>query len=201
MPIKNTPEQFTTMDSLRKEIEEIVSLTDQEFESVLDHIKIRHFKKHQIILHEGDLAQHDFLVVKGLLRVTKLDSNGKEHILQFGMENHWITDSEAYYGQSTATLTIDCLEDTTAFSLTLKQREILCKIVPKMETYFLKIATRSFVDLQKRILCFLSSHAADRYHHILMVYPGLIHRVPKAMIASYLGVSRETLSRLSKTDG
>lgn len=200
MLTKNTPDQFT-MDSLRNEIEQIVSLTDQEFESVLANTNIRHFKKHQIILHQGDLALQEYLVLEGLLRVTKLDTTGKEHILQFGMENRWITDSEAYYSQSTATLTIDCLEDTTAFSLTLKQRETVCKLVPKMETYFLKIATRSFVDLQKRILCFLSSHAADRYHHILMVYPGLIHRVPKAMIASYLGVSRETLSRLSKTDG
>ncbi|SFU18752.1 cAMP-binding domain of CRP or a regulatory subunit of cAMP-dependent protein kinases [Algoriphagus locisalis] len=199
---KNETDQsnLSTTDRLRKEIEEFVCLSEQELDFVLDHFQLRHFKKHQIILHEGDNAQHEYFVLDGLLRVTKLDATGKEHILQFGMENRWITDSEAYHTQSKATLTIDCLEKTTAFSLTLEQRDKLCQALPKMETFFLKKTTLALLTLQKRILCFLSSNASDRYHHILSVYPGLIQRVPKAMIASYLGVSRETLSRLSKTN-
>ncbi|MCE7053444.1 Crp/Fnr family transcriptional regulator [Algoriphagus sp. AGSA1] len=202
MLAKNITDQstITSNDRLRKEIEEIICLSDQEFAFVLEHFQKRHLKKHQIVLHEGDLAQHEYFVLDGLMRVTKLDSNGKEHIVQFGMENQWITDSEAYHKQSAASLTIDCLENTTAFSLTLAQREKMCQALPKMETFFLKKTTLNLLALQKRILCFLSSNANDRYHHILLVYPGLAQRVPKAMIASYLGVSRETLSRLSKTN-
>ncbi|WP_425658832.1 Crp/Fnr family transcriptional regulator [Tenacibaculum ascidiaceicola] len=185
---------------LRKQIEEIVKLTDDEFDFVLGHFQKRIFKKHQIVLHEGDYAQFDFFVVNGLMRVTRLDSNGKEHILQFGMENWWVTDAEAFHNKTKSTLTVDCLEDTETLSLTLEDKEKLSNELPKMQTFFLKKTTNGYIALQKRILCFLSSNAKDRYHNLLTIYPGLIQRVPKSMIASYLGVTRETLSRLTKME-
>lgn len=185
---------------LRKQIEEIVKLTDDEFDFVLEHFQKKSFKKHQIVLHEGDIAQFDFFVVKGLMRVSRLDSDGKEHILQFGMENWWITDAEAFHHKTKSTLIVDCLENTETFSLTLENKEKLSKEMPKIQTFFLKKTTNGYIALQKRILCFLSSNANDRYHNLITLYPGLIQRVPKAMIASYLGVTRETLSRLSKTE-
>lgn len=185
---------------LRNQIEEIVKLTDDEFDFVLAHFHKRMFKKHQIVLHEGDYAQFDFFVVKGLMRVTRLDSDGKEHILQFGMENWWITDAEAFHNKTKSTLIVDCLEDTETLSLTLEDKEKLSNELPKMQTFFLKKTTNGYIALQKRILCFLSSNANDRYHNLLTIYPGLIQRVPKAMIASYLGVTRETLSRLTKME-
>ncbi|WP_320017923.1 Crp/Fnr family transcriptional regulator [Labilibaculum manganireducens] len=183
---------------LRQQIEEIIKLTDNEFDFVLQHFRKKSFKKHQIILHEGDYAQFDFFVVKGLMRVTKLDFDGKEHILQFGMENWWITDAEAFHNKTKSTLIVDCLENTETLSLSLESKEKLSRELPKMQTFFLKKTTNGYIALQKRILCFLSSNANDRYHNLLTLYPGLIQRVPKAMIASYLGVTRETLSRLSK---
>ena len=152
------------------------------------------------MLHEGDYAQFDFFVVKGLMRVSRLDSDGKEHILQFGMENWWITDAEAFHQKTKSTMIVDCLEDTLVLSLTLENKETLSKELPKMQTFFLKKTINGYIALQKRILCFLSSNANDRYHNLLNLYPGLIQRVPKAMIASYLGVTRETLSRLSKIE-
>lgn len=185
---------------LRKQIEEIIKLTDDEFVSVLEHFQKRTFKKHQIVLHEGDYAKYDYFVLNGLMRVLRLDSDGKEHILQFGMENWWITDAEAFHHKTKSTLIVDCLEDTETLSLTLENKEKLSKELPKMQTFFLKKTTNGYIALQKRILCFLSSNANDRYHNILTLYPGLIQRIPKAMIASYLGVTRETLSRLSKTE-
>ena len=185
---------------LRKQIEEIIELSDDEFAFVLEHFQKKTFKKHQIVLHEGDYAKYDFFVLKGLMRVSRLDLNGKEYILQFGMENWWITDAEAFHHKTKSTLIIDCLEDTEAFSLTLENKEKLCAELPKMQTFFLKKTTNGYIALQKRILCFLSSNANDRYHNLLTLYPGLIQRVPKAMIASYLGVTRETLSRLSRIE-
>ena len=185
---------------LRKQIEQIVKLTDEEFDYVLEHFQKKSFKKHQIVLHEGDYAQFDFFVVKGLMRVSRLDSDGKEHILQFGMENWWITDAEAFHQKTKSTMIVDCLEDTLVLSLTLENKETLSKELPKMQTFFLKKTINGYIALQKRILCFLSSNANDRYHNLLNLYPGLIQRVPKAMIASYLGVTRETLSRLSKIE-
>jgi CRP-like cAMP-binding protein len=185
---------------LRKQIGEIVQLTDDEFEFVLEHFPKKTFKKHQIVLHEGDYAPFDFFVLKGLMRVTKLDDDGKEHILQFGMENWWITDSEAFHHKTKATLVVDCLEDTKTLALTLDNKEKLIRELPKMQTFFLKKTTNGYIALQKRILCFLSSNANERYHNLITLYPGLMQRVPKSMIASYLGVTRETLSRLTKIE-
>lgn len=185
---------------LRKQIEEIVQLTDDEFEFVLEQFQKKTFKKHQIVLHEGDYAPFDFFVLKGLMRVTKLDDDGKEHILQFGMENWWITDSEAFHHKTKATLIVDCLENTETLALTLDNKEKLIRELPKMQTFFLKKTTNGYIALQKRILCFLSSNANDRYHNLITLYPGLMQRVPKSMIASYLGVTRETLSRLTKVE-
>src|SRR5690606_17751313 len=183
---------------LREHIEQLVKLTDEEFAFVLEHFQSRRFKKHHIVLHPGDPANSDYFVVKGLMRVSRFDPDGKDHILKFGMENWWVTDSEAFHEGTEASLLVDCLEDTEVLSIGLGEMEKMCLELPKMQTFFLKKTTRDHIALQKRILCFLSSNANDRYHNLLSVYPGLIQRVPKAMIASYLGVTRETLSRLTK---
>lgn len=185
---------------LRRQIEEIVKLTDEEFDFVLEHFQKKIFKKHQIVLYEGDYVQFDFFLLKGLMRATKLDDDGKEYILQFGMENWWITDVEAFQNKIKSTIIIDCLEDTETLSLTLESKEKLNMELPKMQTFFLQKTTSDYIALQKRILCFLSSNANKRYHNLITIYPGLIQRVPKSMIASYLGVTRETLSRLTKTE-
>ena len=182
---------------LRSQIEKIVSLTDEEFAFVFSHFQPRKFKKRQIVIHEGDYVSFDLFVAKGLMKVSRVDLDGKEHIVQFAMEDWWITDAQAYHNRTKATLIVDCLEDTDALAITLDNREKLCAELQKMQYFFLKKTTAGFIALQKRVLCFISSNANERYNNLLALYPGLIQRVPKSMIASYLGVTRETLSRLS----
>ena len=185
-----------TVENLRRQIEQIVPLTDAEFDFVLGHFQHKRFRKHQILIHEGDYVQHDYFVVSGLMKVSRVDADGKEHIVQFGMEGRWITDTEAFHNRTKATLIVDCLENTEALALSLENREKLCRELQKMEYFFLKRAVAGYIDLQKRVLCFISGSAGERYHSLITAYPGLLQRVPKAMIASYLGVTRETLSRL-----
>jgi Cyclic nucleotide-binding domain. len=182
---------------LRQQIEKIVPLTNDEFGLVLSHFKEKNFKKHQIIIHEGDYVQYDFYVVKGLMKSSHTNPEGKEHIIQFALEDWWITDPQAFHNNTKATLNVDCLEDTKALVISLENREKLCKDLQKMEYFFLKKTTAGYIALQKRILCLISSTATERYYNLLAQYPGLIQRIPKSMVASYLGVSRETLSRLA----
>ncbi|HBG41307.1 MAG TPA: Crp/Fnr family transcriptional regulator [Porphyromonadaceae bacterium] len=182
---------------LRQQIEKIVPLTNDEFEFVLSHFKEKNFKKHQIIIHEGDYVQYDFYVVKGLMKSSHTNPEGKEHMIQFALENWWITDPQAFHNSTKATLNVDCLEDTKVLAISLENREKLCKELQKMEYFFLKKTTAGYIALQKRILCLISSTATERYYNLLAQYPGLIQRIPKQMVASYLGVSRETLSRLA----
>jgi CRP-like cAMP-binding protein len=126
-----------------------------------------------------------------------MNEDGKEHILQFGTENRWISDPQAFHTQARATLNIQCLEDTKTVYIDFQDREKLCADLQKMEHFFRKKTTSEQIMLQRRILCLLSNNAQDRYEDLLQQYPKLIQRVPKKMIASYLGVSRETLSRLT----
>ncbi len=113
-------------DVLRKQIEKIVKLTDEECRFVLSHFTARALKKHQYLVQAGDPAPNDHFVVKGLLRSFYIDDLGKTHILQFALEDWWISDPQAYHNGLNATLNIDCLEDTQVSAISLENREKLC---------------------------------------------------------------------------
>jgi CRP-like cAMP-binding protein len=117
--------------------------------------------------------------------------------MQFAMEDWWITDYQAYFNETKASLNIDCIETTEVLCLSLYNREKLCADMHKIEHFFRKKSNSGYVALQRRILSLLNSNAKERYEQLLQQYPALFQRVPKTLIASYLGVSRETLSRFS----
>lgn len=188
------------MNELRHHIEQIVALTDDEFTAALSYFTVKNFRKHQIVIHEGDYVHHEFFVVKGLMRSWHANPDGKEHIIQFAVENCWITDPQAFHHRTKATLNVECMEDTKVLAISLEARNELCKNIPAFEYFFSKITTVGYIDLQKRILCLISSTASKRYYNLVAQYPSLLQRVPKAMLASYLGVTRETLSRLAAID-
>lgn len=182
---------------LRQQIEKITPLTDKEFDYILSHFVIKKLKKHQFLLQEGDTVDHDYFVTKGLLKAYYVNADGKEHILQFAMEDWWISDYQAHFKGTKATLNINCLEDTELLALSVLNREKLCADLHKMEHFFRKKSTAGYAALQRRILSLLNSNAKERYEQLQEQYPVLMQRVPKTLLASYLGVSRETLSRLS----
>ena len=184
-------------DILRRQIEKIIKLTDEEFRFVLSHFTARTYRKHQYVVQAGDPAPNDHFVVKGLLKSFYIDDLGKTHILQFAMEDWWISDPQAYHNKENATLNIDCLEDTQLFFISIDNREKLCADLKKMEYFFMKKTTAGYIALQKRILSLMSQKAEERFAQFFHLYPTLLQRVPKALIASYLGISRETLSRMS----
>ena len=184
---------------LRNQIEKITELTTEEFDYILSHFVARKFKKHQFVLQEGENANNDFFILNGCLKSYFTDRNGKEHILQFGMQDWWITDYQAYYNQTKATINIDCIEDSEILALSFQNREKLCSEMHKMEHFFRKKTNKRNAALQQRILSLLSNNAKEKYDHLLELYPQLFQKVPKRLIASYLGVTRETLSRLKSS--
>lgn len=182
---------------LRQQIEKITPLTDREFEYILSHFTTKKLKKYQYLIQEGEFIQNDHFVIKGLLKAYYVNQDGKEHIMQFAMEDWWITDYQAYFNETASTLTIDAIEASEVLCLSLHNREKLCSEMHKIEHFFRKKSNSGYVALQQRILSLLNSNAKERYEQLLQQYPILFQRVPKTIIASYLGVSRETLSRLS----
>jgi CRP-like cAMP-binding protein len=183
---------------LRQHIETITPLTDEEFTYLMSHFTRKKLKKHQFLIQEGDPVYNDHFVIKGLLKAYYINpDDGKEHILQFAMEDWWITDYQAYFNQTNAALNIDCIEDVDVLCLSLYNRDKICADLHKIEHFFRRKSNAGYVALQRRILSLLNNSAKQRYEQLLNQYPQLFQRVPKTLIASYLGVSRETLSRLS----
>ncbi|TSE08489.1 MULTISPECIES: Crp/Fnr family transcriptional regulator [Aquimarina] len=182
---------------LRKHIEEIISLTDEEFDFVLSHFEQIKKRKHQYIIQEGEFVNKEYWIINGCLKSYFVDDNGKEHIIQFGMENWWITDYESFVKQVASKTSIDCIEDSELLYITYENRERLTAEMHKMERFWAKKSKIGRIGLQNRILSLLQNSAKERYNLLLEQYPTLLQRVPKKMIAAYLGVSRETLSRLN----
>lgn len=182
---------------LREHIHQIVQLTDEEFQHAITFFTRRKYRKHQYIVQAGDVNSHEHFVVKGIVKSAYTDPEGREHILQLAMEEWWFSDPNAFNNGTPATLNVDCLEDTETLSISFESKERLCATSRKMEYFFRKKYTTGNMALQKRVLALLSHSAAERYKQLLSQYPTLHTRVSKTLIASYLGVTRETLSRLS----
>jgi CRP-like cAMP-binding protein len=181
---------------LRLHIEQIVPLTDAEFEHILSHFTEKKFKKHQFVIQEGNTVEYEYFVFAGLLKAAYINEEGKEHIIQFAMENWWITDYQAFFNQARATLNIDCIENVTLLGISFDNKQKLCSASHKMEHFFRVKTTSGYISLQQRVLSLLNNNAQSRHAQLLKQYPALFQRLPKSLIAAYLGVSRETLSRL-----
>jgi CRP-like cAMP-binding protein len=185
-------------DKLREHIEKIVPLSEEEFAFVSTHFTAKKINKHQILIKEGDAVNQYYFVVSGLLKLVHTDDSGKEHIISFAMEDWWESDYYAFYTQTEATMSLVCLEDTEVLCLTFEDYRKLCDSLQKMERFFLEKSNFGFLGAQRRILSLITSNAKERYEQLLKQYPSLFQRIPKSLIAAYLGVSRETLSRFSR---
>jgi CRP-like cAMP-binding protein len=183
---------------LRQQIEKITPITDSEFEYILSHFTTKNFRKHQFVVQEGDGVPNDFFVLSGCLKAYHTDIDGKEHILQFALPDWWITDYQAYFKETEASISVDCVENSELLCLSLHNREKLCSELHKIEHFFRKKSNAGYVALQQRILSLLNNSAKERYEKFLELYPNILQKIPKTLVAAYLGVSRETLSRLRK---
>lgn len=188
---------YAMHNKLREHIERIVPLSDDEFTFVLNHFTLKKFKKHQFLIQEGEIVKYHYFVLSGLLKLVYTDDTGKQHIVSFAMEDWWESDFYAYYTQTKATMSLECVEDTVVYCLLLEDYKKLCDDLQKIQRFFLEKANFGFIGSQRRIISWLTSNAKERYEQLLKQYPSLIQRVPKSLLAAYLGVSRETLSRLS----
>ena len=183
------------MDQLRKHLENFVKMSDDEFDRIVTYFKTRKVKKDTVIVRPGQKVSNTHWIIKGMLISTYVDDHGKEHVIQAAVESCWITDQSAYYHKEKAMFSIVALEDTEMLTLSFDDRERLCVDFHVMEKFFRKKANDSFTKQQKRLLTYLSADARKRYDLLMSGQPEIAHRLSKKILAQYLGVSRETLSR------
>src|SRR6218665_3810198 len=139
------------MDRLRKHIEAITPVSDEEFEYINTFFTVKKVKKHQYLVQEGDQVNFEYVIVKGIFRVFYADKDGKEYILQFARENWWMTDYIAFFNKKPATMNAVCMQDGEVLCLTLYGRETLAAELHKMEHFFRVKLTNGYVASQRRI--------------------------------------------------
>ena len=187
---------MTPQEILKGHLFKTITLTDEEFNYFFSHFKFASFKKGQTLISEGDKVDHEYFVLNGCLKTFYVNEDLKMHILQFAMPTWWASDFGALYGGENATVSLDCITDSEVLSLSDKDREKLCKEIYQLEYFFRWRSNKGYVAQQKRLLSFMNNDTKRRYEELMSMYPQLYNIVPKQLIAAYLGVSRETLSRL-----
>ena len=176
---------------------EKVNLSKEEEEEVIkQYLTPKKLRKKQYLLQEGDVCKHIAFVEKGALKAYVVDDAGAESIIQFALEGWVISDLYSFLTGEPATYNIDALENAELVLISKSAHEELLKKLPKYETYIRLQITGAYIALQKRLTSIISLPLEERYKNFLAVYPNIAQRVPQHMIASYMGLTPETLSRV-----
>ena len=185
-------------DLLKKHINNRVPLTDEEFNICIKFFNSKKLKKHQFLLNEGEICRYIGFVNSGCLRQYSIDNQGAEHIIQFAIEDWWVSDLHSFLSGLPATYNIDALQDTEVLLLDKSARDELLNACPKMERFFRLLIESNHVATNQRISDSLSASAEERYLKFIKTYPQLFEQVSQNQIASYLGITPQSLSRIRK---
>jgi CRP-like cAMP-binding protein len=175
-----------------------MKVSDQEFEMIQSAFKPKKLRKRQYLLQEGDVCKYLSFICKGAMRQYSVDNKGVEHIVRFGIERWWMADYESFTTKIPCSYDIDAIEDTELLQISSEHLDELKAKVPAIDAMIEKMNQRSYVSHQKRIRSSISQTAEDRFSELMNTYPEFLQRFPQNMIASYLGISPETLSRIRK---
>lgn len=173
-----------------------VNLTKDESDYFVSLLRIKKVKRKQFIVQPDFICQERSYVVQGALRSYLIGSNGKEHTVTLAIENYWISDLSSFIFQEPATLFVEALEDSKLIQLSYTNEQMLLKNVPNFERFFRITSQNTAAAFQKRTLSGLSMTAEERYYEFLNKFPNLLSRFPQYIIASYLGVTTQFLSKI-----
>lgn len=177
-------------------IRRFVTLTHEEETIVLSSVKYRKYLKGQYIVQQGDVCKYSSFILSGCTKTFYVDDKGQEHIIMFAIEDWWTSDIGSFITQTSADYNVQCLETTETIQFSYYAQEELLQKVPKLERLFRMMLERAFVASQKRIVRNFSLTAKEQYLHFKEQYPEIEQRIPQYMIASYLGITKEFLSKI-----
>lgn len=181
-----------------RKFNEVISLSPEEQELIKSYLIPKKLRKKQYLLQEDDACKHIAFVEKGALRAYTVSDKGTEHIIQFALEGWTISDLYSFLTGEPATYNIDALEDAELILISKNAHEELLQKVPRYETYTRLQITGAYIAMQRRLTSIISLTLEERYTYFTSLYPDILQRVPQHMIASYMGLTPETLSRVRK---
>ncbi len=175
-----------------------VNITEPEEQIILSSFEETSIKKKKDLLVPEDTCKYIYFIVKGCLRSYFVDNKGVEHIYQIRMDNNWISDLESFFSQRPSKYYIEALEDSQLLRISFEKLEQLYIEVPGLERYFRILFQKAYVNALQRLNDTMWESAVDRYEIMLKEQPDMFQRVPLVYIASYLGITPESLSRIRK---
>ena len=175
-----------------------VVLNEEEKAVVKSYFSPKKLRKKQYLIQEGNACKYLAFVEQGLLRSYNVDDKGVEHMLQFAWEGWWISDTYSFLSGEAAAYNIDAIEDSELLLITLPHFEEMMLKVPRMERYFRILFQKNIISKERRLLSSISLTAEEKYIRLQETNPELVQRIPQNLIASYLGITPETLSRIRK---
>lgn len=182
----------------RKYLDNRINISDEDFNYIISFASIKRLRKKQYLLQEGDVWKYNAFILKGCMRVYTVDDKGLEHTLSFAVENWWTGDRESLLSGQPARFNLDAIEDSEVLLINKGDFDQICKKLPDFNNMVHEIIQKSFIASQNRIQSVISYTAEEKYLDFVKKYPDFAMRVPQHMIASYLGVTAETLSRVRK---
>jgi len=173
-------------------------LNEEERSMLPSFFRYRKYRKHQYILQQGEVSRFESFVLKGFTRTYLVDDEGEEHVMYFGPEDCWIGDLYSHFSENPANFNIDCLEDTEVLQINKNNIEQLCEAIPKLNIFYRHLYRNSIIAHEKRTASILSKSSLQRYIEFIENFPHIEQRVSNLQIASYLGITPQSLSRLRR---
>lgn len=179
-------------------LRENVGIDEQLISKFSEKLTLGSVSKNEILFKPNQLCNHAFFVEKGLLRLYTIDEKGKEHMLQFAPEGWFIGDRGSMYFKEVSYYYIDAIEDTSIVYISDEFLDFASQESPKFRKYNERLLHNHIRHLQKRINNLIAHSAEEKYQDFIKLYPDLTLRVPQWMIASFLGIAPESLSRVRR---
>src|SRR4030095_4983829 len=175
-----------------------VPLTVEEQELIKSYLTVKKIRKRQYLLQEGDVCKCVAFVEKGAMRLYGVNEDGSEHVIWFALEGAFMTDLYSFLTNEPSTYNVDAIEDSELVLITRSASDELRKISPKYQEFIFQATSEAYIQLERRISSTISLSLEERYKELTLKYPDIIQRLPQHMIASYMGLTPETLSRVRK---
>ena len=180
------------------ELNKKLTLSKEEEDMFRKYIIPKKLRKKQYLLQEGDICKYVTFVEAGMLRSYAVDEKGIEKIFQFAPEGWWISDMYSFLTKEPSTLCIDALEDSELVLISKASLDELRDKIPSFMAFSMNQIQSAYIALQRRLFDMVNLNTAEKYTKLLATYPDIVQRAPQHMIASYMGLTPESLSRVRK---
>jgi len=183
-------------EAIDKHFSKNTFISEGEFELLHSYLRKRVVRKRGFLLSQGEVCNFEAYIVKGCLKKYYIDEKGDEVILQFAIEDWWISDIGSFAEQTPSNLFIEALEDTELLIIDYTNKEKIFQEIPGLERVFRLMIQRAYAVLESRFYSSIAKSAEERYVEFVKKYPAIVQRVPQTQIASFLGITPESLSRI-----